>query len=142
MLARPWCPSAPTAAGSNPRPLSSIRESQVPVRLADDRDHRARRPGVARDVAERLVHDAEQVGGRVRRRGSPSSSSGIQLDVDHRVVAELVDDRGERRPSSVSAAQELRPQAEDEVADVADRQVEAVDRALDAPLDLVRVVAP
>ena len=64
----------------------------------------------------------------------------MQLDVDHRVVAELLDDR--REPGHQGhAAQELRAEAEDEVADVADREVEAVDRALDASLDLVRVVA-
>ena len=36
--------------------------------------------------------------------------------------------------------EQLWPEAEDEVADVADRQVEAVDGPLDSPLDLVRVV--
>ena len=42
----------------------------------------------------------------------------------------------QRRPG-----QELRLEPEDEVADVADGQVEAVDRALDPSLDLVRVLA-
>ena len=42
--------------------------------------------------------------------------------------------------TSEVAAEQLRPQPEDEVADVADRQVEAVDRPLDAPLDLVGIL--
>ena len=72
--------------------------------------------------------------------GSASDRPGMQLDVDHRVVAELLDDRGEPRHQG-RPAQELRPEAEDEVPDVPDREVEAVDRPLDASLDLVRVVA-
>ena len=71
--------------------------------------------------------------------GSTSDRSGVQLDIDHRVVAELLDDRGEPRHQG-RPAQELRAQAEDEVPDVADREVEAVDRPLDASLDLVRVI--
>jgi hypothetical protein len=54
-------------------------------------------------------------------------------------VAELLDRR--RQPAHQGhATQQLRAQSEDEVADVADRQVEVVDRSLDAPDDLVAVL--
>ena len=76
---------------------------------------------------------------RRRRVGFDVHRSGVQLNVDHRVVTKLLDDGGEPRHQG-GPAQELRPEAEDEVPDVPDRQVEAVDRALDASFDLVRVV--
>ena len=63
----------------------------------------------------------------------------LELDIDHRVVPELLGRR--RQPGQQGhAAQQLGAQPEDEVADVTDRHVEAVDGALDAPDDLVGVL--
>ena len=85
------------------------------------------------------LHDAQQVRGHGRV-GFDVHRAGLQLDIDHGVVAELLDDRDEPVHQG-RTAQELRPEAEDEVPDVPDREVEAVDRPLDASFDLVRVVA-
>ena len=70
----------------------------------------------------------------------PAASAAIELDVDHRVVPELLEDRGEALQQP-DAAQQLGPQPEDEIPDVLDRQVEVVDRPLHAPLDLGGIVA-
>ena len=74
---------------------------------------------------------------RARRRSSPASSSTsiIELCRNSSTIAARPADAASSRSSSSG------PQPEDEVADVADRQVEAVDRPLDPSLDLVGVVA-
>ena len=94
---------------------------------------------MARDVAERLVDDAQQVGGDLlvglglHVAPTCSSTSIIELWRNSSTIATSPTIR-------VVPPRSSGPQAEDEVADVPDRQVEAVDRALDPPLDLVRVV--
>ena len=101
-------------------------------------DGRAARARVPRDVAQGLVDHAEEVRGR-RRVGLLPDVADMQLDVDHRVVPELLDDRDQAVDEGRSA-QQLRSEAEDEVPDVPDRQVQAVDRPLDPPLDLLGIV--
>ena len=138
MFATPWCPREATRVVVEPVPVVLDAQAEPSVSLRPDPDQGARRPGVPRDVAQCLVDDAEQVrrGGRI---GFVAQLVRDQLDVDHRVVAELLDDRGESGQQG-RPRQQLRAQPEDEVPDVPDGQVQAVDRALDASLDLVRVV--
>ena len=70
---------------------------------------------------------------------SPMSRPSIaSVDVDHRVEAELVGERGEPGHET-GLLEQLGPQPEDEVADVADGEVEALDRPIDAGLRIVRV---
>ena len=139
ILARPWWPGLPTARRIEPAPVVLDPEPQAPVRSRADPDLRARGARVAGDVGQGLVRDAQEI--RCRRRvGLDVHRSDMQLDIDDRVVAELLHDRGQPGHQG-RPAQELRPQAEDEVPDVPDRQVEAVDRPLDASLDLVRIIA-
>ena len=74
-------------------------------------------------------------GGRSRSLGG----GGVEVDVDHAVDAELV---GQRRQAADQPGllEQLGPQAEDEVADVADRLVERVDRPLDPRPGHLRLV--
>ena len=102
-------------------------------------DGRAARAGVPGDVAQGLVDHTEEVAGRGRV-GLLQEIANMQLDVDHRVVPELLD-HGNQAVDERRSAQQLRSQAEDEVPDVPDRQVQAVDRPLDPSLDLVGIVA-
>ena len=109
MFASPWWPKpAWTPAGSKPRPLSVMRRRSSPVGRGVDGDDRPSRAGVPGDVAQGLVRQAEEVGDRV---GVGLVGGGeIELEVDHRVVAELLRDRDEAgraapcRPAAPAAA--------------------------------------
>ncbi len=128
------------AGGGRIEAVPVVLDLQSEVTCAVDRepDDGARRSGVATDVAERLVGHAQEVGGHGLLR-FVHGLVGIELDVDDRVATELVD--GHDEPGQERhAAQELGAKAEDEVADVADREVQAGDGPLDPPLDLVRVL--
>ena len=130
---------APARRRIEPSPVVFDPQPEASVRLRADPDDRARCPRVARDVGQGLIDDAQQMRGRGRV-WFGVHRSGMQLDIDHRVVAKLLDD-GRETCQQRHPAEQLWPKAEDEVADVPDREVEAVDRALDASLDFVGVVA-
>ncbi len=94
---------------------------------------------VTRHVAEGLAQDLEQFRptelARVRQR-----IAGRELDVDEAVHTELVDECG-GPGDEPGLPGEVRLQPEDEVADVADREVQGVDGAVDASRGLVGVRA-
>ena len=96
-------------------------------------DERPVAPGVAGDVAERLV-TMRGDGGRTAGSRDPGRRA-VELDIDIESAANsstiAARPATTRRPSSVG------PQPEDEVADIADRQMEAVDGPLDPSLGLV-----
>ena len=81
------------------------------------------------NVAEGFAHDREKLAGRIRA-GFGHGTGDLQLEVDHRIVPKLVGQGGQPADQR-GAFQELRAQAEDEVADVLDRQVDRVDGPLD-----------
>ena len=90
------------------------------------------------DVAERLADDRQELAGHLGRRlgdgiGDP------QLELDDRVVAVLLDERGQAADER-GALEELGSQAEDEVADVLDREMDRIDGALDARGRLAAIV--
>ena len=130
-----------TRAGRRVEPVAVVldHQAQRPFLVRPDPDRRTAGAGVSGDVAQRLVDDAQEMGRHdLVRLGV--DGPGLQFDVDDRIVPELLDHGAQpleqRRPG-----QELRLEPEDEVPDVADGQVEAVDRALDPSLDLVGVLA-
>ena len=126
-----------TGSGVEPAAVVPHRDGQATI-VADHVDPGARGPGVTGDVAQRLVDDAQEVA-RDRLRRLRRTLADRQLDVHDRVVAELFDECSETSEQR-GPAQELRAQPKDEVADVADRQVEGVDGPLDALDDLVGVL--
>ena len=80
----------------------------------------------------------EQLGADLGDRLAARQVVGLELRVDQRVEPELVDERREAGDEAALLHQ-LGPEPEDEVADVADRDVEGVDRAIDAGRRLRRL---
>ena len=103
-------------------------------------DRRSRRLRMAGDVAERLSRHLDQLAGRPLGERVEPLALDLQLEVDHRVETELLGEGGEAR-AKPGPLEELGAEPEDEVADVADRQVQRLDRPLDPRARLGRVVA-
>ena len=140
-LARPRC-AAEIGRGlvSNPTPSSStLKDDRVAV--DPHHDPRSLRARVARGVAERFAGHLQQLDpmGRREARRELRVDRQVELDIGCAGRAELV---GKRRHAGqqVGAVEQLRAQAEDEVADLADRQVERIDRPIDARAGLVGLV--
>ena len=128
MFSSPRCPAPPVAAGSKPRPLSATSSARaVFFRTEPDADAgRTRAPGRAR---QRLSHDVEQPSAGVGQQlGGPIGDGEVHLY--HRVEPELFDER-RHATHEVGPLEELRAESEDEVPDVADRNIERVDRPID-----------
>ncbi len=127
-----------------PRPLSAISRTSSSAlgsaRPLDPQDDPGPgRAGVAGDVAQRLAGDLEELDGGLVAEVRERVLGTLQLDVDHRVEPELVGQTGQAAEQA-DLVEPLGSQPEDEVADLADRQVQPLDRPLDPGPRLVRVV--
>ena len=136
--ARPPCSSGPggrrpSLPRSKPTPSSLDRRASHRPPRRPQRDRRASRLRVPRDVAERFAGDA----GRARtagcsRRHPRRRRHRVGVDLDHRAQPDLLGERLRWPADEVPLVEQLRPQTHDEVADVADRRLERVDRPIDA----------
>ena len=104
------------------------RSTSIGRRRASDRsvDDEVPGPRVARRVAQRLADEVQQLGAVLRRRGpGPPSDRGRRRR--RRGCRSGTARRARRCPAAnVGAVERLRPQAVDEVADLADREVGAI----------------
>ena len=94
---------------------------------------------MAGDVAEGFAGDRQELADEIGRQVRIARVRGVEVDVDHAVDAELVG-QGGQAADQPGLLEQLRPEAEDEVADVADRLVERVDGPLDSRAGLVGLV--
>ena len=142
MFTRPWC--CPAAGRGRIEAAAVVLDGQAQPRavLEHEADPGLRRAGVAGDVAQRLAGDLQELRATaVAERGSSFDALvEIDLDVDHGVQPQLV---GQRREAAdeVRPFEQVRSETEDEVADVADRSLDRVDRPVDPRPGLRRVLA-
>ena len=136
MLVRPWWPSC-RGRRIEAAPVVVDPKAQAPVGPRDPRPWPASPPSDGRccDSASLTMPSRWRSSSRrVPTSTAPRRSSTSMMELCRNSSTSAAS------PAQGRAAEELRAQAEDEVADVADRQVEAVDGALDPPHDLVRVL--
>ena len=123
------CPSPrPRLPDSKPRPSSSISRI-APVRSPAERHATGRRLGVAPDVRERLSRDLHHVRrDRGQLRGDPASTSTTVTTPERcsNSAPELT-----QRLIQLAIGQDPRPEAEDVVAQIADRAVDVLDGPFD-----------
>ena len=83
-----------------------------------------------RHVRECLTGDVQQLASRMRREVERIVRQ-CQLDLDYVVLAHLVR-KGNQQPGEIGAINDLRPETDDELAQIGDRAVERIDRPVDA----------
>ena len=82
-------------------------------------------------IAERLAHEVQDLGAGLRTEPRVGCRVEVDIDVDEPAVADFLGECGEAR-DELAAVDRLRLQAVDEVPDVADREVDGLDRGIDA----------
>ena len=99
-------------------------------------DARSAKPDVAGSrvpdrIAERLAHEVQDLGAGLRTQPWVSCRIEIDIHVDEPAVADFLGECREAR-DELAAVDRLRLQPVDEVADVADREVDGLDGGIDA----------